>query len=150
MRVIKGYHAEAREHDTFAAGVEHLLDNVMKSLTLTSVMSSASTTMMGLVAGLVMWLGGQLVVHGTWTTGDYFQYNMLLVFMVAPMIQITNIGTQLTEAFAGLDRTNELMSELEENQSPDRTEKMPPIEGRVEFDNVEFAYEPDKPVLHGH
>jgi ABC-type multidrug transport system fused ATPase/permease subunit len=149
VRVIKGYHAEAREHEVFASGVERLLQNVMKSLTLTSVMSSASTTMMGLVSGLVMWLGGHAVIHGQWTTGDYFQYNMFLVFMVAPMIQITNIGTQLTEAFAGLDRTNEIMAELEENQSPERTEKMPPIEGRVRFEEVEFAYDPEKPVLHG-
>ena len=149
VRVIKGYHAEAREHEVFSSGVARLLDNVMKSLTLTSVMSSASTTMMGLVSGLVMWLGGHAVQHGQWTTGDYFQYNMFLVFMVAPMIQITNIGTQLTEAFAGLDRTSELMSELEENASPERTGKMPPIQGHVEFQNVEFAYEPEKPVLHG-
>jgi ABC-type multidrug transport system fused ATPase/permease subunit len=149
VRVIKGYHAEAREHKVFAAGVERLLQNVMKSLTLTSVMSSASTTMMGLVSGVVMWLGGHAVIHGQWTTGDYFQYNMFLVFMVAPMIQITNIGTQLTEAFAGLDRTNEIMAELEENKSPERSEKMPPIVGRVRFDDVEFEYDPGKPVLHG-
>jgi ABC-type multidrug transport system fused ATPase/permease subunit len=149
VRVIKGYHAEAREHKVFAAGVERLLQNVMKSLTLTSVMSSASTTMMGLVSGVVMWLGGHAVIHGQWTTGDYFQYNMFLVFMVAPMIQITSIGTQLTEAFAGLDRTNEIMAELEENQSPERGEKMPPIVGRVRFDDVEFEYDPGKPVLHG-
>jgi ABC-type multidrug transport system fused ATPase/permease subunit len=149
VRVIKGYHAEEREHKVFAAGVERLLQNVMKSLTLTSVMSSASTTMMGLVSGVVMWLGGHAVIHGQWTTGDYFQYNMFLVFMVAPMIQITNIGTQLTEAFAGLDRTNEIMAELEENKSPERSEKMPPIVGRVRFDDVEFEYDPGKPVLHG-
>ena len=149
VRVIKGYHAEAREHEIFSSGVERLLQNVMKTLTLTSAMSSTSTTMMGLVSGLVMWLGGRLVLHGTWTTGAYFQYNMFLVFMVAPMIQIVNIGTQLTEAFAGLDRTNEIMSELEENQSSERTEKMPPIEGRVRFEDVVFAYETDKPVLHG-
>ncbi|MGA2251557.1 MAG: ABC transporter ATP-binding protein [Terracidiphilus sp.] len=149
VRVIKGYHAEAREHEVFAGGVDRLLQNVMKSLTLTSVMSSASTTMMGLVSGVVMWLGGHAVIHGQWTTGDYFQYNMFLVFMVAPMIQITSIGTQLTEAFAGLDRTNEIMSELEENQSPERTEKMPPIEGSVRYENVEFSYDPEKPVLHG-
>jgi subfamily B ATP-binding cassette protein MsbA len=149
VRVIKGYHAEAREHEVFGAGVERLLQNVMKSLTLTSVMSSASTTMMGLVSGVVMWLGGHAVIHGQWTTGDYFQYNMFLVFMVAPMIQITSIGTQLTEAFAGLDRTNEIMAELEENQSPERKEKMPPIEGLVRYENVEFAYDPEKPVLHG-
>ena len=149
VRVIKGYHAEDREHEVFSSGVERLLQNVMKTLTLTSAMSSTSATVMGLVSGLVMWLGGQLVLHGTWTTGAYFQYNMFLVFMVAPMIQIVNIGTQLTEAFAGLDRTNEIMSELEENQSSARTEKMPPIEGRICFEDVVFSYETDKPVLHG-
>lgn len=149
VRVVKGYHAEAREHEVFSVGVERLLQNVMKSLTLTSVLSSASTTVMGLVSVLVMWLGGRSVLHGQWTTGDYFQYNMFLVFMVAPIFQIVNIGTQLTEAFAGLDRTSELMAELEENQTPDRTEKMPLMEGRVQFENVEFAYDLDKPVLHG-
>ncbi|HEX8810380.1 MAG TPA: ABC transporter ATP-binding protein [Terracidiphilus sp.] len=149
VRVIKGYHAEDREHGVFAAGVDRLLQNVMKTLTIQSAMSSTSTTVMGLVTGLVMWLGGQRVLHGTWTTGAYFQYNMFLVFMVAPMIQIVNIGTQLTESFAGLDRTNEIMSELEENQSSERTEKIPSIEGRVRFEDVEFAYDPGKPVLHG-
>jgi ABC-type bacteriocin/lantibiotic exporter with double-glycine peptidase domain len=89
------------------------------------------------------------VLNNTWTVGDYFQYNMFLAFMIAPVFQIVNIGTQLTEAFAGLDRTNEIMSELEENQSPGRTVKMPPIQGRVRFEDVEFAYEADKPVLHG-
>jgi ABC-type multidrug transport system fused ATPase/permease subunit len=149
VRVVKGYHAEEREHSVFAEGVQRLLDNVMKSLTMTSVLSAASTTMAGLVSALVMWFGGHAVLRGAWTVGDYFQYNMFLVFMIAPVIQIVNIGTQLTEAFAGLDRTNEIMSELEENQSPDRTVKMPPIKGTVRFDEVEFAYEPGKPVLHG-
>jgi subfamily B ATP-binding cassette protein MsbA len=74
---------------------------------------------------------------------------MFLVFMIAPIFQIVNIGTQLTEAFAGLDRTNEIMAELEENQDPRRTLKLPPIRGNVRFENVEFAYDPDKPVLHG-
>ena len=149
VRVIKGYHAEDREATVFAGGVERLLQNVMKSLTMTSVLSSGSTTVLGLVSGLVMWLGGQSVLHGAWTTGTYFQYNMFLAFMVAPIFQIVSIGTQLTEAFAGLDRTNEIMSELEENQVPGRTLKMLPVEGRVRFENVEFAYDPSKPVLHG-
>jgi subfamily B ATP-binding cassette protein MsbA len=96
-----------------------------------------------------MWLGGHRVLGGTWTTGDYFQYNIFLAFMIAPLFQIVNIGTQLTEAFAGLDRTGEIMAELEENQVPGRTLKMPPIHGTVTFENVEFAYEPEKPVLHG-
>src|SRR5665213_1850227 len=148
VRVIKGYHAEEREATVFSAGVERLLQNVMKSLTMTSVLGSASTTVLGLVSALVMWLGGHNVLGHTWTVGDYFSYNMFLAFMIAPVFQIVNIGTQLTEAFAGLDRTNEIMSELEENQSPGRTFKMPPIQGTVEFHNVEFSYVPDKPVLH--
>jgi len=149
VRVIKGYHAEEREASVFAVGVERLLANVMKSLTMTSVLGSASTTVLGLVSALVMWLGGHSVLNHTWSVGDYFAYNMFLAFMIAPVFQIVNIGTQLTEAFAGLDRTNEIMSELEENQSPGRTIKMPPIHGTVRFEDVEFAYEADKPVLHG-
>jgi ABC-type multidrug transport system fused ATPase/permease subunit len=149
VRVIKGYHAEGREATVFAGGVERLLQNVMKSLTMTSVLSSASTTVLGLVSGLVMWLGGHSVLDHSWTTGDYFSYNMFLAFMIAPVFQIVNIGTQLTEAFAGLDRTNEIMSEIEENQVPGRSTKIPPIEGNVRFEDVEFAYEANKPVLHG-
>jgi subfamily B ATP-binding cassette protein MsbA len=149
VRVIKGYHAEEREAGVFAVGVERLLANVMKSLTMTSALGAASTTVLGLVSSLVMWLGGHSVLHGTWTIGDYFSYNMFLAFMIAPVFQIVNIGTQLTEAFAGLDRTNEIMNELEENQTPERTVKMPPIKGTVRFENVEFAYDPEKPVLHG-
>jgi subfamily B ATP-binding cassette protein MsbA len=140
VRVIKGYHAEDREATVFSAGVERLLQNVMKSLTMTSFLGSASTTVLGLVSALVMWLGGHNVLGHSWTVGD---------FMIAPVFQIVNIGTQLTEAFAGLDRTNEIMAELEENQSPSRTLMMPPIQGTVEFVDVEFSYLPDKPVLHG-
>jgi subfamily B ATP-binding cassette protein MsbA len=149
VRVIKGYHAEEREASVFSSGVERLLANVMKSLTMTSVLGSASTTVLGLVSALVMWLGGHSVLNHSWTVGDYFSYNMFLAFMIAPVFQIVNIGTQLTEAFAGLDRTGEIMSELEENQSPGRTVQMPPIQGTVRFEDVHFAYEPEKPVLHG-
>ncbi len=149
VRVIKGYHAEEREHKVFSAGVDRLLDNVMKSLTMTSVLGSASTTVLGIVSALVMWLGGSLVLKSTWTVGSYFQYNVFLALMVAPVFQIVNVGTQLTEAFAGLDRTREIMAEMEENQEPGRTVKMPPINGEVRFEDVEFAYSPEKPVLHG-
>jgi subfamily B ATP-binding cassette protein MsbA len=149
VRVIKGYHAEQREANVFSAGVERLLQNVMKTLTMTSVMSSASTTILGVISALVMWLGGRDVLAHNWTVGTYFQYYMFLAFMIAPVFQMVNIGTQLAEAVAGLDRTREIMDELEENKSPARTVKMPPIEGRVQFENVEFAYDPEKPVLHG-
>jgi subfamily B ATP-binding cassette protein MsbA len=149
VRVIKGYHAEDREAGVFAKGVGRLLDNVMKSLTMTSALSATATTAVGLLTAIVMSMGGHLIMAHRWTFGDYLSYNMFLVFMTAPIFQIVAIGTQLTEAFAGLDRTNELMSELEENQSPERTVKMPPIQGTVRFENVEFAYDADKPVLHG-
>jgi subfamily B ATP-binding cassette protein MsbA len=149
VRVIKGYHAEEREAKVFSVGADRLLANVMKSLTMTSTLGAASTTVLGLVYVIVMGLGGHLVFGKIWTTGMYFQYIMFLAFMIAPVFQIVNIGTQLTEAFAGLDRTNEIMAEPEENQSPGRTLKLPPILGNVLFDNVEFAYDPEKPVLHG-
>ena len=149
VRVIKGYHAEEREAAVFAGGVERLLANVMKSLTMTSTLSAASTTVLGLVSAIVMWLGGHRVLGNTWTVGTYFQYNMFLAFMIAPVFQMVNIGTQLTEAFAGLDRTNEIMAEVEENRSPGRTVKMAAIQGTVRFEDVEFAYDEGKPVLHG-
>ena len=149
VREIKGYHAEEREAAVFAGGVERLLANVMRSLTMTSTLSAASTTVLGLVSAIVMWLGGHNVLGNTWTVGTYFQYNMFLAFMIAPVFQMVNIGTQLTEAFAGLDRTNEIMAEVEENRSPGRTVKMPPIQGTVRFEDVEFSYDEGKPVLHG-
>ena len=149
VRVIKGYHAEEREAKVFSGGVERLLENVMKTLTMTSVLSATSTTVLGVVSSLVMWFGGRAVLGHHWDAGDYFQYNMFLAFMIAPAFQVVNIGTQLAEAVAGLDRTREIMAEPEENKTPGRVVKMPPIEGRVRFENVEFAYAPEKPVLHG-
>ena len=149
VRVIKGYHAEDREAGVFAEGVGRLLDNVMKSLTMTSALAATATTAVGLLTAIVMSMGGHLIKAHKWTFGDYLSYNMFLVFMTAPIFQIVAIGTQLTEAFAGLDRTNELMAELEENKSPDRIVQMPPIQGTVRFEDVEFAYDPEKPVLHG-
>ena len=149
VRVIKGYHAEERESKVFSLGVERLLENVMKTLSMTSTLSAVSTTVLGVVSSLVMWFGGRMVLGHHWDAGDYFQYNMFLAFMIAPAFQVVNIGTQLAEAAAGLDRTREIMEELEENKSPGRVVKMPPIDGRVRFENVEFAYAPEKPVLHG-
>jgi ABC-type multidrug transport system fused ATPase/permease subunit len=153
VRVVKGYNAEEREHKVFSAGVDRILANVMRSLTMTSGLGSVSTTVLGVISALLMWLGGHLVLRGAaaggWTVGDYFQYNMFLAFMIAPVFQMVNVGTQLTEAFAGLDRTNELLAEMEENQVPGRTVHMQPIRGEVRFENVEFAYTPGKTVLHG-
>lgn len=149
VRVVKGYHAERREAGVFAQGVQRLLDNVMKSLTATSALSFAATTVLGIVGGLVMLLGGREVLNHQLTLGDYFQYNMFLAFMIAPVFQIVNIGTQLTEAVAGLDRTLEILGEMDEFSDPKRTVTLGEIRGDIMFDDVRFSYEADKPVLHG-
>ncbi len=149
VRVIKGYHAEEREASVFVKGADKLLKNVIKSLTMTSMLSTASAMVMGLVTVIVIFMGGHLVMYRHWTLGEYVQYTAFLAFMTAPVFQIVNLGTQLTEALAGLDRTSDLLAETEENQDPERTVSMPPIDGDVRFEDVEFAYEKDKPVLHG-
>jgi subfamily B ATP-binding cassette protein MsbA len=147
VRVVKGYHAEEREAKVFAGGVDRLLKNVIKSLTMTSMLGSASTTVTGLVSAIVIFMGGRLV-GDRWSMGDYVQYTAYLAFMTAPVFQIVNIYTQLTEALAGLDRTTEILSEMDENQPAQRTIVMPPIYGHVRFEDVTFAYEQGKPVLH--
>ncbi len=149
VRVVKGYHAEEREAGVFRLGVLRLLDNVMRSLTATSLMSMAATTVLGIVGALVMLLGGHLAMHGRMGPGDYIEYSMFLAFMIAPVIQVVNIGTQLTEAVAGIDRTTEILSEKDEYADPARTIRLGSIAGEVRFDNVEFAYTHGKPVLHG-
>jgi ABC-type multidrug transport system fused ATPase/permease subunit len=149
VRVIKGYHAEEREAGVFRQGVLRLLDNVMRSLTATSLMSMAATTVLGIVGALVMLLSGHLALQNQMDDGTYIQYTMFLAFMIAPVIQVVNIGTQLTEAVAGIDRTMEILSEKDEFTDPARVVKLGEIAGRVRFDNVEFAYAPGKPVLHG-
>ncbi len=149
VRVVKGYHAEKREAQVFTSGVLRLLDNVMKSLTATSLLSLAATTVLGVVGGLVMLIGGHQVIGHRMTTGGYFQYTMLLAYMIAPIFQIVNIGTQLTEAVAGLDRTMEILAEKDEFADPARVRTLDDIVGEVRFEDVRFAYEKDKPVLHG-
>ena len=149
VRVVKGYHAEEREASVFRAGVVRLLDNVMKSLTATSLMSMAATTVLGIVGALVMLLSGRLALQNQMDDGTYIQYTMFLAFMIAPVIQVVNIGTQLTEAVAGIDRTMEILSEKDEFTDPARSIKLGEIAGDVRFEDVEFSYEPGKPVLHG-
>ncbi len=133
----------------FGQGVQRLLDNVMRSLTATSALSFAATTVLGIVGGIVMLLGGREVLNHQLTLGDYFQYTMFLAFMIAPVFQVVNIGTQLTEALAGLDRTLEILGEMDEFSDPNRTVKLGEIRGDVEFEDVRFSYEADKLVLHG-
>ncbi len=149
VRVIKGYHAEASEANVFAVNVKRLLDNVISTLTAQSVMSLASTAVLGVVGSLVMYLGARQVVNGQLSTGSYVTYTMFLAFMIAPIAGLVSIGTQLTEALAGMDRTAEILKVTEEDRDPERTKTLGKIRGEVQFDNVGFEYEAGKPVLHG-
>jgi len=149
VRVVKGYHAEASEAKVFAGGVERLLKNVVSSLTAQSVMTLASTVILGVVGGVVMFMGARLNYAGKMSPGGYFSYVMILAFMTAPIVQLVNIGTQLTEAMAGMDRTREIMKEGEEDSEPTRVLDPGVVRGDVTFDNVTFEYEEGKPVLHG-
>lgn len=148
VRVVKGYHAEASEASVFASGVDRLLQNVISSLTAQSLMMLASTAILGVVGATVMWMGANANAAGKLTPGGYFAYVMFLAFMTAPLIQLVNIGTQLTEAMAGLDRTREVLAEAEEDADPRRKTAIGEIVGDVRFENVNFAYVEDKPVLH--
>jgi ABC-type multidrug transport system fused ATPase/permease subunit len=149
VRVVKGYHAEESEAKVFASGVTRLLNNVISSLTAQSLMTLSSTLVLGVVGGLVMYLGAHENVAGRLNIGHYVQYTMLLAFMIAPIVQLVNIGTQLTEAMAGLDRTTEILNEPEEDSEPRRMHALDHINGDVRFDDVRFEYEAGKPVLRG-
>ncbi len=147
VRVIKGYHAEEREEGVFSAGVLRLLNNVMRTLTATSLMSLSASVLLGVVGAATMYVGGRQMTAHTLSTGDYFSFNFLLVFLVAPIMQVVQIGTQLTEALAGLERTQEIMHERPEDQDPNRSKILPDIMGRIEFDNVSFSYDGTHNVL---
>jgi ABC-type multidrug transport system fused ATPase/permease subunit len=148
VRVVKGYHAEQVEADVFARGAERLLRNVISSLTAQSLMALASTAVLGVVGALIMYLGAHQHAAGRLTEGEYVTYVMFLAFMIAPIAQLVSIGTQLTEALAGLDRTTDILNEPMEDSDPTRSTVFPKIVGHVDFDNVSFEYEPGKPVLH--
>ena len=147
VRVIKGYHAEEREEAVFAGGVRRLLDNVMRTLTATSVMSLSASLLMGVVGAVIMYVGAHQIMAGTLTIGSFFTYTLFLGFLVAPIVQIVSIGTQLTEALAGLERTQEILHEHPEDQDPNRTVTLHDIYGKVEFDHVSFSYDGSRTVL---
>jgi subfamily B ATP-binding cassette protein MsbA len=149
VRVVKGYHAEDSEAQVFSTGVERLLQNVISSLTAQSLMSLASTVVLGVVSALVMYLGGHQHYAHKLSVGGYVSYVMFLAFMIAPIVQLVSVGTQLTEAMAGMDRTREIFAEREEDGDPTRSLTLPTLNGDVRFVNVGFSYVPEKPVLHG-
>jgi len=149
VRVIKGYHAEDREAEVFAGGVKRLLDNVMRSLTAMSLMSLSATVLMGIVGALIMYIGTHQIYAGKISAGQLISFNAYLIFLIAPIVGVVNIGTQMSEALAGLERTREVLRERPEDDDPERTQSIGSIIGDVAFDKVEFAYETGRTVLHG-
>jgi ABC-type multidrug transport system fused ATPase/permease subunit len=148
VRVVKGYHAEEREENVFGLGVTRLLENVMRTLTATSVMGLSASVLLGVVGAVIMFVGARQILAGSLTIGGFFTYTLFMGFLIAPVMQIVQIGTQLTEALAGLDRTHEILNEAAEDRDPRRTLSLPEIHGNVDFENVSFSYDGSREVLH--
>lgn len=147
VRVIKGFNAEKQEVKTFEDGVERLYLNIKKSLTSTSLVTSSATFLLGLASTGIMGIGGFMIIEGDISVGDFLAFTLYLGFMIAPIVQMSNIGSQLTEAFAGLDRTEEIMNMAQEDDGTSRTIRIPKIKGDIAFQNVTFSYEEQKPVI---
>lgn len=148
VRVIKGFNAEKQENQSFEEGVDRLFQNVKKSLTATALMTSSSTFLLGIASTGIMGIGGYKIMIDELTVGDFLSFTLLLGFMIAPIVQMSNIGSQLTEALAGLDRTEELMNMEPEEDLTNRTIQLNGITGNIVFDDVSFSYEKGKEVLH--
>ncbi|WP_375240999.1 ABC transporter ATP-binding protein [Polaribacter sp.] len=147
IRVIKAFNAEQQESEIFEKGVANIYENVKKSMTVTALMTSSSTFLIGLATTGVMGIGGYYMMEGSLTFGDFIQFTFLLAFMVAPIVQMSNIGSQLTEALAGLDRTEELMNMAAEEDNEHRTIVLDDVKGDVVFEDVSFSYEEGKQVI---
>ncbi|UCE01550.1 MAG: ABC transporter ATP-binding protein [Candidatus Latescibacterota bacterium] len=147
IRVIKGFHAEPQEYEEFERGVDRVFRNVKESLTATSLVTSMATLLMGLTSVIIMGLGGTMIIQGQMTVGDFVAFTLYLAFLITPIVQMSNIGTQMTEAFAGLDRMEEILIMEREGEEAGRTVTLEDIRGDIVFEDVSFEYEEGKPVL---
>jgi subfamily B ATP-binding cassette protein MsbA len=140
IRVIKGFHAEEQEFRVFASGADRIFQNVRDSLSATSLITSLATLLMGLGSVIIMGLGGTMIIRGQMTVGEFVSFTLYLAFLVAPIVQMSSIGTQMTEAFAGLDRMEEILRMEPEGEEAGRTVALDGVRGDIEFENVSFAY----------
>lgn len=148
IRVIKGFNAEKQERDNFKEGAELLYDNKKKVLTSQAILRSSSIFILGLAIVSMMGIGAYLIINGKMTVGEFLFFSLLLTFMINPIRQLSELGSLLTEALAGLDRTEELMKNASEEELKDRNLILDELKGEIAFNNVSFFYEEDKPVLH--
>ena len=149
IRVIKGFNAEKQEVRVFEKGVDRIFNNVKRSLTVTSLVTSSSTLLLGLASVGIMGVGASMIMSGGLSVGDLFAFTLYLGFLIAPIVQMGNIGSQITEAFAGLDRTDEILSVKPEHAEPTRTIALDEVRGDVRFEDVDFSYDEGNPVLAG-
>lgn len=147
IRVVKGFFAEKQEFEAFSVGVENLFYNIKRTLVATSLVTSSSVLLLGLTSVAIMALGSGQIQDGSITVGEFVSFTLILGFLVSPIAQMANIGTQITEAFAGLDRTDELLSQTPETENPLRTKTLAELKGDISFENVSFSYQEDNEVL---
>jgi subfamily B ATP-binding cassette protein MsbA len=147
IRVVKAYRAERREALVFSKGAHRLFRNVAKTMTGFAAVSAFSTLLLGVVGVAIMWIGSNEVLAGRMTLGSFFSFTLYLGMLVGPVIQVVSIGSQITEAFAGLERIREIRDESREDDRDASLEPLPRIVGHVEFENVSFEYEEGVPVL---
>jgi len=147
IRLIKVYTAEEREKAVFGQGVQRLFENIAKTITGTSLTGTLGLAVVGVIGVIVMYVGGGDVARGTMTLGSLVTFVIFIGMVTAPLISIASIGTQITEAFAGLDRIRELRDMATEDQEDERKQAVPSVQGHVEFRDVSFEYETDVPVL---
>ncbi|MEL6429847.1 MAG: ABC transporter ATP-binding protein, partial [Planctomycetota bacterium] len=147
IRIIKGFHALEEENEIFREGVMRLYEKIRSTMTTSAAVTSLGTFFVGIASVIILGYGGSLMLEDELTVGELFSFTLFLGFLVGPIVQMSNIGTQMTEAFAGLDRTSELLKQEGEDDDPLRTETMPRVEGRVVFEDVSFGYVDGERVL---
>ncbi len=149
IRIVKAYGVESREQGVFAKGVDELFQNVKKSITGVAAISTFAGLVIGGVGIMMILVGGKAIAGGSMTLGDFILYIFLIGLLAAPIIQMASIGTQISEAFAGLDRIRDLMSNPTEDEEDEEKASLGTIEGNITLDDVHFSYEEDVPVLKG-
>ena len=149
IRIVKAYTAEKREELSFTRGAHRLFRNIAKSITGVSAISSFSSVVIGAIAVVMIVIGGNAVQTGSMTLGDFLMYISFTFLLAMPVIELTSIGTQITEALAGLDRIREVMAMNTETEQDTTRQPIPKIDGTIDFEDVHFEYEPGVPVLKG-
>ncbi|MFT7462062.1 MAG: ABC-type multidrug transport system fused ATPase/permease subunit [Pseudohongiellaceae bacterium] len=149
IRVVKAYVAEAQEEAVFRKGIDRLFENIRASMTGISATSAMAIAIVGLIGSMLTIMGGTSILAGEMTMGDFVMYLLFIGLVVGPVVQIAEVGTQITEAFAGLDRIREIRQESKEDAGDELRQPCPAMDGDLAFEDVHFEYEPGKPVLKG-